>query len=192
MKCSYLFVAALLVSSVASGHGGVSIQDDICVMAMGPYRAHFTAYLPEQRGIQEFCEDLPVTGEAIIVVDFISSELRSHSVEFEVVRDFTGKGARADAADLAANPVSYSENLVHKDSAAVRSTGTLDFSVQLQSKGWYIGVMRAVDENGQTRFESVFPFEVGASRLWRYFVALFMALFLSGVLYWVSARRNKQ
>ena len=58
-------------------HGGVSIEDDRCIMTIGPYRAHFSGYQPKLRASQEFCEDIPAVADAIIVLDFISQPLRS-------------------------------------------------------------------------------------------------------------------
>ena len=79
--------AALLVAAGASGHGGVSMEDDNCVMKIGTLRAHFTGYQPEKRATQEFCEDIPELGRAIIVIDYVSAALRQYEVEFRVLED---------------------------------------------------------------------------------------------------------
>jgi len=36
--------AALLGSSLAHAHGGVAIEFDTCIVEIGKYRMHFTAY----------------------------------------------------------------------------------------------------------------------------------------------------
>ena len=49
-----------LMPSVLYAHGGVSMKDDMCVIKLGSYKAHFSAYMPKLRGTQEFCESLSV------------------------------------------------------------------------------------------------------------------------------------
>jgi hypothetical protein len=56
-----VWIAGLCVTATACAHGGVSIEDDTCIMQIGPYRAHFTGYQPAAR-TQPVAddEDLPV------------------------------------------------------------------------------------------------------------------------------------
>jgi hypothetical protein len=74
------FLVALIVTSGVYAHGGVSVENDTCIMSIGPYRAHFTGYQPAVRASQEFCEDIPVVAKSIIVLDFISQPLRVMAV----------------------------------------------------------------------------------------------------------------
>ena len=82
-----LFLALALVGERAYAHGGVSLEDDLCIMRIGQYRAHFTGYQPRARASQEFCEDIPELGEAIIVLDFLDPALRNMDIDFEVITD---------------------------------------------------------------------------------------------------------
>ena len=61
------FIAApllLLLSNIAVGHGALSGDEDTCVLSVGPYRMHFSGYQPSGSGSDEFCEDIPATGQA--------------------------------------------------------------------------------------------------------------------------------
>ncbi len=82
-------VVTLLVSSLAHGHGGAAIEFDTCVVEIGKYRMHFTAY-QQATGGTEHCWDLPGAGKTILVFDFTDTEMRSKPVELRVVE--TGEG----------------------------------------------------------------------------------------------------
>src|SRR3990167_8180724 len=58
----WVCIVSMLQSGVAMAHGGVSMEEDLCVMKLGTYRSHFTGYQPEKRSTQEFCEDIPEIG----------------------------------------------------------------------------------------------------------------------------------
>lgn len=181
-----LLLSLAFFPALAFAHGGVSIEDDMCVIKLTNYKAHFTGYMPEQRGVREFCESFPVTGTAVIAIDFISGELREQRIMFEVARDFTGKGAKVTPEDLQGDQQTrYEEALIHRESAAFRDTGTINFSVDLDTKGWYIGVMKIVSDDGVVG-ESVFPFNVAPSTAWRFFLIIPGVLILVLGLLWVS------
>ena len=160
------------------------MKDDMCVIKLGSYKAHFSAYMPKSRGTQEFCESFPETGEAIIAVDFVSRELRNQRIQFEVVKDFTGKGAKATGKDLFGEHLAeYTKAIIHQDIGSFRKSGTLNFPLSLSEKGWYIGVMRIISDDNSVIAESVFPFEVEPSTIWRYFVLLSFVVVLVGGLF---------
>jgi hypothetical protein len=81
--------AALLGSSLAHAHGGVALELDTCVVEIGKYGMHFTAY-QRATGGEEHCWDLPEPGKTILVFDFVDTEMRSKPVELRVVE--TGEG----------------------------------------------------------------------------------------------------
>lgn len=188
-----LIIILAMMPSALFAHGGVSIENDVCIIKLNDYKAHFTGYMPEKRGMREYCESFPVTGRAIIAIDFISGELREQRIKFEVAKDFTGKGADVTAADLEGDNTSrYIASLVHSDIAGFRDSGTINFPVNLDSKGWYIGVMKIVSDGGVIG-ESVFPFNVAPSTTWRYFLILPCVLVLvMGLLLFVSKTRMEK
>ena len=152
--------ALVCLTADAAAHGGVSVEDDTCVMQLGPYRAHFTGYQPARRASQEFCEDIPELGGAIIVLDFLDASLRAMEVDFRVVRNVTGKGVSATWEDIGAE-AGVAQTLVHSVPAAVYPRGSFSVELDFPQGGDFIGIVTALDPGSNREFRSVFPFAVG-------------------------------
>ena len=186
--------AALLLVTVLSAfaHGGVSVEDDTCIMTIGPYRAHFTGYQPQARASQEFCEDIPVVANAIIVLDFISRPLREMAVDFRIVRDVNEIGISAVYADLGSAQEIEQATMFHR--AAERfPRGSFDLEITFDEPGRFIGVLTAVDNKTGTAREyiSVFPFSVGLTNWWARLKWIVLCLvFGAGLVFWSSRSAN--
>lgn len=188
---SLVALLMLGLSGTAWAHGGVSMEDDACVMRIGPFRAHFTGYQPELRATQEFCEDIPELGRAIIVVDFIHNELRSQQVEFRVLRDARGLGMSARLEDLG-DAAAIDAATLFRMEPQIYPKGTLTFEQRFDTSGWFIGVLSATDPvTGQT-LHSVFPFQVGVRHPWRLLPWFALAIGLSLLVYRFSGRGLKK
>src|SRR5690606_41460347 len=98
-RITALFIVSLLPMT-SFGHGGVSIEDDVCVMQLATLKAHFTGYQPEYRATKEFCEDIPVVGRSIFVIDVISNELRDMHIDFRIIEDVNTIGNNDVLEDL--------------------------------------------------------------------------------------------
>ena len=181
---------ALLASTVAA-HGGVSMEDDTCVMKIADLRAHFTGYQPEKRATQEFCEDIPELGRAIIVVDFVSNALRSYEVEFRVLNDVKGLKSKGRYEDLG-TPEDIAAATVVSLPPTAYPRGTLTFEHSFDQPGWYIGMLTAKDPATGKELHSVFPFMVGMNHIWKYLPAFVLVLALAGLIYWLSGRKNSR
>lgn len=183
-------VFLVLFGGALHAHGGVSMEDDRCIMRIGTMRAHFTGYQPEQRATQEFCEDIPELGKTIIVVDFIDKALRTHDVEFRLLRDTKNLGKRARYEDLGDAGAITAATLVRMD-AQRYPKGTLSFEKRFESAGWFIGVLSATDPGTGQTTHSVFPFQVGVTRPWRYVPAFLLVVGLSLLTYKLTGRTLK-
>ncbi len=53
----------------ALAHGGVVNDGDLCVINIGYLRAHFKIYVPQERQHQDYCEDIPIRGESVFVME---------------------------------------------------------------------------------------------------------------------------
>lgn len=183
-------VALLGAVSLAQAHGGVSMEDDICVMRIGTMRAHVAGYQPEHRATQEFCEDIPEVGRAIIVVDFTDPVLRESTIDFRILRDTQGLGAKAryealgDAAQIEAATL-----LKLPTTTYPRGTVTVDH--QFAEAGWHIGVLTATDAKSGQAIHSVFPFRVGVRSYWKYLVPFIGIMALGLLIQRLSSRRKK-
>lgn len=156
-----LLLAFFMLGSSANAHGGVSLDKDRCVLRIGTDLMHFTGYQPNQTQ-QEFCEDIPVVGPTVIVLDAIDTELRDMTTEIRVIRDTVG-GIVAKTPVLADDELS-SENLdpltVSHLPAKRYPSGTVNFEHVFTEAGRYIGIVTVRNDHGQV-YVSQFPFSVG-------------------------------
>jgi hypothetical protein len=187
MLCAMSLAVA---SASAWTHGGVGIEDDKCVLRIGSDRAHFAGYQPEHRASQEFCEDIPEVGRAVIVIDFIHPALRERVVEFRILRDADGLGAKARYEDLGDK-----DKIAQRTMAALPAKtyphGTVTLDHKFSEPGWYIGLLSATDPaSGKTEF-SVFPFRVGVRNYWKYLPLPLFFIGFAWLLYRLTGQRRK-
>ena len=84
--------AMMLPAGVALAGGGMVLKDDACIIEIDFYSAHFTAYQPQTRGNEQFCQQLPDLGETLFVLDYLHPSLRAGG-GFRWSRACTGKAA---------------------------------------------------------------------------------------------------
>lgn len=185
-------VALLGGAQTAGAHGGVSVEDDTCIMTIGPYKAHFTGYQPAVRASQEFCEDIPVVAKSIIVLDFISQPLREMAVDFRIIRDVNDIGISATYDDLGSAADIEQATMFYRESERF-ARGSFDVGIKFDTPGYYIGILTAVDDKTDTRREyvSVFPFSVGVTDWWARLKWIVVCLVVgAGLFVWSSRAAN--
>jgi len=173
--------AALWLTFVGSAFagGGVVLSNDTCIINIGFYDAHFTAYQPNAKGDTEFCEDLPVTGKTVFVLDYLHRSLKDVPVDFRIIRNVTGVGEFAREkdvnaiADLDAATVFYAPPMI-------KANGTLLVEHVFAERGEYIGIVTAGHPSNANTYTAVFPFEVGASGVPWGWLGVVVALILAG------------
>lgn len=174
---------ALLVFPAAPGrleaHGSVKVEDDLCAIQIGYFKAHFKIYLPESRAHDEFCEDLPESGEAVFVMEYMHSGLGEIPIDFRIIRDVTGMGRFAKAEHVEAIP-DLAAVTVYYESARVKPD-VFTTLYRFDEPGEYIGIVSAKPETSDTPYLAVFPFEVGFTGLgyWPVIVALVLLIQLN-------------
>ncbi len=184
---SLVLVAAFPVTALA--HGGVVGDGDLCVINIGYLKAHFKIYVPEERQHQDYCEDIPVRGDSIFVMEYQHDGLSEAEIEFRIIRNVTGKGIFASKQDVDA--------IEDLDAVTVRlepPTVVPDVFTMLQpfeEDGEYIGIVSARSLDTQKLYTAVFPFEVGFTGIgyWPWFLGAFIALQLG---YWFMSRRARR
>ena len=173
----------------AIAHGGVSIEDDACILTVGTYRAHFSGYQPAIRASQEFCEDIPVASDAIIVLDFISNALRDMSIDFRIIRDVNNIGVEATYEDLGPH-----EEIEAATVAYVPATQYLNgnFSVDLkfEQSGSFIGILSATERMNNQTLVSVFPFSVGKTDWQTPIMWLIAVMLVGGTACFIGLRKS--
>lgn len=144
-KAAAVLVAGGLLTLPTAGaaHGGVSMDDDMCKLRLGPYYMHFTGYQVRAGSPNsEFCEDIPETGKTIIVMDAIDQALRHMPV---AIRIMTSVDGAEDRTVVELPPKIY-------------PSGSISLEYAFERPGQFVGLVVAGD---QGEYTSRFPFSVG-------------------------------
>ena len=179
----------LTFSSSVFAHGGVVEDDDLCVIKIGYLRAHFKIYVPEERQHQEFCEDIPVRGDSVFVMEYQHDGLSEAEIDFRIIRNVTGKGTFARLEDVEAIDDLKAVTVRHEPPTVVPDVFTL--LQPFEEDGEYIGIISARSLDTQVVYTAVFPFEVGYTGF-GYWPLILGALFALQFIYWFMSRRARQ
>jgi hypothetical protein len=167
----------------ALAHGGVVMEEDICVIRMGFLTAHFTIYQPETQRNEEFCEDIPDATQTLFVLDYLHSSLKEMPLEFRIIRDVTDLGAYARWEDVARLENLEDATVFH---APPRIQGDAIYSVEhrFDAPGWYIGIVTTTHPATGRTYQTVFPFQVGGGLG---YLPLFLVLGLAAQLVYLMS-----
>ncbi|MCX7900267.1 MAG: hypothetical protein N2444_09345, partial [Methylocystis sp.] len=144
-----IVLAGAFAATQASAHGGVKLEQDECVLSIGPSKMHFIGYQLKGEE-QEFCEDIAQTGRTIIALSPVSEDLRDMAIGIRVIRDV---GEEQEKNNIDAITV---VNLPPK----VYRNGIMTFEHDFKDAGHYVGVVTVQDDLGN-KWVSRFPFSVG-------------------------------
>ncbi len=86
-----LLVAVLSHPDVAVGHGAVNGEDDPCLRRIGEQVVHFNAYQPQYQVKDQYCTDIPQSGDTFLVVDLVDPALRNEQVGMRIMK---GNGSK--------------------------------------------------------------------------------------------------
>ena len=123
----------LLAPFTALAQHGHELAADTCVLHVGPYKMYFASYQPDTYYDRKFCQELPGTGNSVLVLDFVEQELRSIPVEVRVIRD-TGSEDNLEAVTVTHFP------------AKVYSTGSIDVKYNFDKPGKFVGLVSIGDK----------------------------------------------
>ena len=170
----------------ATAHGGVGMEDDLCVIKIGFLKAHFTIYQPKTYGTQEFCEDIPEVASSVFVIDYLHDFLKEMQVDFRIIRDVNNFSIFANWDDITGLEDIEQDTVFYLPSVK-RPDGVLTVNYDFQQAGGYIGIVTAVHpEKGKT-YHAVFYFQVGGTD-YGYLPLFIVLLVLAQALYWFSSR----
>lgn len=187
-------IATAALTSAAHAHGGVGMVDNRCVLKIGPDLMFFTGYQP-QSSREEFCDDIPNTGQMVVALDMQEPELRDMLTEVRIIKDdgmhtnIGGLPVLTDA-ELSSPQVMDPVTIVHLPPKKY-PTGTLTFEHTFPEVGRFIGIVTVVNDHGQ-KWISQFPFSVGEPAGKAYAVyGLMGALVLAGLAgFWYYSRKQ--
>ncbi|MGE0645505.1 MAG: hypothetical protein AB7P24_17740 [Nitrospira sp.] len=173
-----VFALTALLSSQAFAHGGLSMAEDMCKLTVGPYMMHFSGYQPENTQEKQFCEDIPATGQTIVVLDYIEQELRSLPAEVRIIKD-TGSEDNLESITVLHLP------------AKVYGNGSIDFTHTFPNPGKFVGIVTVGEKQEHV---SRFPFSVGEPKFFSKLLNIYMvpvvATIIVGALFYFLRDRK--
>jgi hypothetical protein len=177
VPCASLLCLALMQQAVW-GHGSVSLEDDLCLIEAGFFRAHFKVYVPQGRQHEQFCEDLPVAGETVFVLEYVHRALDGVPIDFRIMRNPTGLGRFTRLQDI--EKFDKLEELTVFHHAAAAQADVFTVKHDFESAGEFVGVLTVRQPETQQVYKAVFPFKVGFTGFgyWPLFVLAAIALHL--------------
>ena len=97
---AFMLVVALSHPEIAAAHGAVSGEDDPCLRRIGEQVIHFNAYQPQYHLREQYCTDIPQTGDTFLVIDLVDPALRNEPVGMRIMK---GRGSKDTADQLVAD-----------------------------------------------------------------------------------------
>ncbi len=169
--------------SKSFAHGGVFLEEDVCIIEIDFYKAHFTIYQPQISKHEQFCEDIPVIGESIFVMEYLHDGLRDMQVDFRIIKDTQKLGRFAKLEDIE-KIKDIQQQTVFYQAPTSNIDGVYLAQYDFTEKEYYIGIATAKHPDQEKLYTAVFPFQVGGSN-WGYIPAIIgLALFLQ-LNYWL-------
>lgn len=186
VRRTFVAAAAMILASFAAtgaqAHGGVKLEQDQCVLKIGPSTMHFIGY--QRKGEeQEFCEDIAQTGPTVIALSPVSEDLRDMAIGIRVIKD---AGEAQEKADLDAITVVNMPPKVYRN-------GIMTFEHDFKDAGHYVGIVTVQDDLGN-KWVSRFPFTVGVFTFMAYieyilYGVVFVAL-CGGMWFYLGHKRR--
>ncbi|NNL95847.1 MAG: hypothetical protein HKO64_09520 [Xanthomonadales bacterium] len=174
----------LLISPWLHAHGGVVADEDLCIIEIGVFRAHFTIYQPQTRASREFCEDVPDVSEAVFVLDYLHASLSQVPVDFRIIRDVNNRTIYASWEDIQAIADLDAVTVFHEP-ARVYPDASMSAQHRFEEKGWYIGIVTTRHPTLDRHYQAVFGFHVGR-RGFGFWPLMILAILVVQLHYWVS------
>ncbi len=159
------------------------LEEDVCIINIDFYQAHFTIFQPKNSQHEEICEDIPATGESIFVMEYLHDGLREMLVDFRIIKDTQKLGRFAKLEDIE-KIKDIRKQTVFYQPPSLSPDGVFLVKYDFTEKEYYIGIVTAKLPGENTSYTAVFPFRVGGSN-WGYIPAIIgLALFLQ-FNYWL-------
>ncbi|MBT8100800.1 MAG: hypothetical protein KJO82_13675, partial [Gammaproteobacteria bacterium] len=138
---AFVLLALTLIPALAAAHGGVVEEDDLCVINIGYLKAHFKIFVPQETQHEEYCEDIPIRGDSVFVMEYQHDGLSSAAIDFRIVRNTTGKGTFARLADVEA--IDDIESITVRYQPPVVTPDVFTLLQAFDEDGEYIGIVSA-------------------------------------------------
>ena len=184
LRFSYVWMCVVIlmlgIPLSAQAQHGHELATDTCILHIGPYKMYFNSYQPEVYYDRQFCQELPATGNTVLVLDYVEQELRSLPIEVRIIKD-TGSEQDLEAITLVHLP------------AKIYPTGSIDVKYNFDKPGKFVGLVSLGEKQEHV---SRFPFSVGEagviSHFTHYMMILVPLLVGVGILAFVYFSRDRR
>ncbi|NOR20990.1 MAG: hypothetical protein GQ538_12990 [Xanthomonadales bacterium] len=182
-------VGTMVPVAVLAG-GGLVLKNDVCIIEIDFYTAHFTAYQPKTRGNEQFCQELPDTGETLFVLDYLHPSLREVPVSLRIIHDVTGQGSFVKLKHVE-EIENIEDHTVFYQPPVIRSDASFQVDFDVDTEGSYIGIVTAGHPTSDEVYTAVFPFDVGGADIKILLPIIFLVLTLGFFLlrHWSRVRK---
>lgn len=155
----------------------------MCIIEIDFYKAHFTIYQPQSSQHEQFCEDIPTTGESVFVMEYLHDGLRDMLVDFRIIKDTEKLGRFAKLEDIEKIKDLHQQTVFYQP-PSLAPDGVYLAKHEFDANEYYIGIVTTKQPGQDKIYTAVFPFQVGG-RNWGYIPAIIgLALFLQ-LNYWL-------
>jgi len=191
--CRLISIVCLLCAfSQVQAHGSVTPDGDLCIIKIGFYSAHFKIYQPRTKGHQDYCEDLPDTGETIFVMEYTYGDLGEVPVDFRIIHDITGYGRFAKIQDVKALGQDEIDSATVVYQPPMRTPDIFSIGHKFEESGNYLGVVTARHPETHELYTAVFPFEVGYVGYGYVPLFIILAMLIQGGYWWMNREKKKR
>jgi hypothetical protein len=157
----------------AMAHGDLLIDGRICQLKAGPFQFRLTGYQAVTGPGKEFCEDIPHTGQTVMVFESTGLPADATTIDIRIFRD---EGQRPEN-DASAPLVALKKN-------AEPRGGGVSIEHDFAERGRYIGLFTV--RGGDRVYTARFPFTVGAVKAAQFMQYALEAAMLTAALVSVS------
>ena len=161
------------------------MEDDLCVIQIDFFQAHFTIYQPQTRANKEYCEDIPDVTNTVFVLDYLHNSLKEMPLDFRIIRDLKDLGRFATWEDISQIEDLDRETVFYRPPVK-RPNAVFTVEYAFEEPGNYIGIVTTKHPTKDKIYRAVFPFEVGGTGFG--YLPLFIGLvILVQINYWVMS-----
>jgi len=170
--------------------GGLVLEDDVCIIRIDFYSAHFTAYQPDTSGNEQFCQELPNVGKTIFVMDYLHQSLKLVPVDFRIIRDVTGQGRYIKLKHVEQLD-NIEQHTVFYQPPVIRPDSSFKIEYEFLEKGAYVIIVSAGHPSTDEIYTAAFPFEVGGSGKARWYAVILLLLTFLAVIMFRYLRKTR-
>lgn len=178
------FALLTFLPTLLPAHGGVVAEEDLCIIQIGFFRAHFTVYQPENSGGEEFCEDIPDVEQTIFVLDYMHNSLKQVPVDFRIIKDVQKRTLYASWEDIQKIDDLDAATVFYQP-PAVKPDGSFQVEHTFLESGWYTGIVTTRHPTLDKKYQAVFGFYVGGRGLGYWWWLILIAIFGQSI-YWIA------